>query len=106
MLDPPFAADRVMIADAEKMILMLLEDWQHVVPTPARETKLAPMVVVGSLAAHVDHGIDRGRAADHFTAGIVQCAAVKAGHCFGLEHPIRARIADRKQVADRNMEPN
>ncbi len=35
MLDPPFAADRVMLAGAEEMILVLLEDRQHVVPAPA-----------------------------------------------------------------------
>src|SRR5262249_59907609 len=86
-IGPPFAADRVMIAAAEKMILMLLEDRQHIVPAPAREAKLAPMVVVGSLAAHVDHGIDRRGASDHLAARVVQRTTVKAGHCFGLEHP-------------------
>ena len=106
MLDPPFAAGRVMLARAEEMMLVLLVDRQHVVPAPALEAELAPVVVVGGLAAHVDHGVDRRRAADHLAARIVQRAAVQAGHRFGLEHPVRARIADREQIADRDVEPD
>ena len=106
MLDPPFAADGMMIAGAEEMMLVLLVDRQHVVPAPAPQAELAPVVVVGGLAAHIDHGVDRRRAADHLAARIVQRAAVEAGHRFGLEHPVGARIADREQVADRDMEPD
>ena len=43
----------------EEMILVLLEIGQHVVPAPAGQSKLAPMIIVGRLAPHVDHGIDR-----------------------------------------------
>ena len=106
MLDPPFAAGRVMLAGAEKVMLVLLVDRQHVVPAPALEAELAPVIVVGGLAAHVDHGVDRRRAADHLAARIVQRAAVEAGHRFGLEHPVRARIADREQIADRDVVPD
>ena len=106
MLDPPFAADRMMIAFAEEMVLVLLEERQHVVPAPAGEAELAPVVVVAGLAAHVDHGVDRRRAADHLAARIVQRAAVEAGHRFGLEHPVGARIADREQVTDRDVIPD
>src|SRR6516164_3501572 len=59
--DPPFAADRVRFADAKKMILMLSEEGQHVVPAPAGEAELAPMVIISGLATHVDHGVDGGR---------------------------------------------
>ena len=48
MLDPPFAADRVMIAFAEEMIFVLLEERQHVVPAPAGEAELAPVIVVAA----------------------------------------------------------
>ena len=64
------------------------------------------MVVVGRLAAHVDHGVDRRRAADHLAARIGEAAAVEARLRLGLEHPVRARIADREQIADRNVEPD
>src|SRR6185295_8703379 len=43
--DPPLAANRMMFPRAEKMILMLLEDWQHIVPSPTGKTELAPVVV-------------------------------------------------------------
>ena len=64
------------------------------------------MVVVGRLTAHIDHGIDRGRAADHLAARIVQRAAVEAFLRLGAEHPVGARIADREQIADRDVEPD
>ncbi len=105
-LDAPFAAGRVRGALAEKMALVLAEVRQHVVIAPAGEPKLAPVVVVGGLAAHVDHGVDRGRAADHLAARIIEAAAVKPLLGLGLEHPVRARIADSEQIADRDVEPN
>ncbi|MHC2685693.1 hypothetical protein ACVJDU_007257 [Bradyrhizobium diazoefficiens] len=64
------------------------------------------MVVIGGLSAHRDHGVDRRAAADHLAAGIGQRAAVQARLGLGLEHPVRARIADREEVADRNVEPD
>ena len=64
------------------------------------------MIVVGGLAAHIDHGVDGRRAADHLAARIIQAAAVEARLRLGLEHPVRARIADREQVADRNVKPD
>src|SRR2546429_22346 len=45
-------------AGAEKMVLMPAEERQHVVGAPAGEPKLAPVVVIGGLAAHIDHGVD------------------------------------------------
>src|SRR5258705_382578 len=57
-LDPQFTADRMDGAGAEEMILVLLEIGQHVVPAPAGQSKLAPMIIVGRLAPHVDHAVD------------------------------------------------
>src|SRR5262249_30504625 len=76
-LDAPFAADAMRVAWSEAMILVALEKGQHVVPAPAGQAELAPVIVVGGLAAHVDHGIDSGRAADHLAAGIMQATAVE-----------------------------
>ena len=64
------------------------------------------MIVVGGLAAHVDHGVDRRRAADHLAARIIEAAAVEALLRLGLEAPVRARIADGEQIADGNMKPD
>src|SRR5574339_315641 len=60
MLDAPFAGRAVMLALAEKVIHLLFENRQHVVPAPALEAELAPVIVVGGLASHIDHGVDRG----------------------------------------------
>ncbi len=58
------------------LILRLLEIGQHVVPAPARIAELAPVVVVARLAAHVDHAVDRGAAAEHAAPGIADGAAI------------------------------
>ncbi len=78
-LDPPAAAGAVMFAVPEEMILQPPERRQHVVPAPAGQPKLAPMVVVGGLSPHRDHGVDGRGAADHLAARIGQRAAVEAG---------------------------
>src|SRR5207302_5589992 len=78
LLDAPFAANRVRVARAEEMMLVLLEVGQHVVPAPAGEAELAPVIVIGRLPAHVDHGVYGGRAADHLAARIVEAASVEA----------------------------
>ena len=76
--DPPAAAGAMMFALAEEMILQPPEQRQHVVIAPAGEAELAPVIVIGGLSAHRDHGVDGGGAADHLAAGIGQRAAVEA----------------------------
>jgi hypothetical protein len=105
-LDPPLAAGPVMLGVAQKMIVEPLEDRQHVVPAPTGEAKLPPVVVIRRLAAHRDHGIDRRTAADHLAARIVERPPIEARLLLGLEHPVRTGIADGKEIADRNMEPD
>src|SRR5262249_33638871 len=105
-LDPPFSANRMRFACAEEMILMLLEKRQHVAPGPAGEAELTPLVVAAGRPAHIDHGLDRGGSADHLAAGIAQRPTVEPRFGLGLEHPIRARIADREEIADRNVKPD
>src|SRR5205823_4273533 len=72
----------------------------------AGEPELAPMVVIGGLAAHVDHGVDGRGAADHLAARIVEAAAVEALLRLGPEHPVRARIADGEEIPDGDVEPD
>ena len=71
-LDPPLAAGAVELARTLPVILRPLEQRQHVVPAPAPVAELPPVIVVGRLPAHVDHAVDRGAAADHPAARIVQ----------------------------------
>jgi hypothetical protein len=58
------------------------------------------------LAAHVDHGVDRRGAADHLAARIGQDAVVEPRLGGRLELPVGARIADREEVADGDVEPD
>ena len=106
LLDPPFAAGAVMLGVAEEMIVEPLEDRADIVPAPAGEPELAPVIVVLRLTAHRDHGVDRRAAADHLAAGVFQAAPVQARLLLGFEHPVRPRIADGKQIAHRNVEPD
>ena len=57
-LDPPFAALPMQGARAAVMVLLAEEIGQHVLPAPAGKAELAPAVIVGRLAAHIDHGVD------------------------------------------------
>src|SRR4029077_12366003 len=92
--DPQLAADAVHFALAEKVVLVFLEERQYVIPAPAGEPELAPMIVVRGLTPHIDHRIDRRRTADRLAARIAQASAVEPLFGFGLETPIRARISD------------
>jgi hypothetical protein len=105
-LDAAFAAGAMRSALAKAMILVLLEERQHVLPAPAGESELAPMVVVAGLAAHVEHGIDRRRSADHLAARIRQAAAVEPLLRQRAVHPVGARIADGEKIADRDVVPD
>ena len=81
--DAPAAAGAVMFAVAEEMIFEALERGQHIIVAPAGEPELPPVIVIGGLTAHRDHGVDRGAAADHLAAGVGQRAAVQAGFRLG-----------------------
>ena len=87
------------------MIFGSQEIGQDIVPAPADIAQLAPVVVIGRLAAHVDHAVDRGAAAEQLAARIDQGASVETWLRLGLHHPVGARIADAVQIADRDMHP-
>ena len=58
--------------------LGLLEVRKHVVVAPAgRAIGVAPLVIVGAVAAHVDHGVVRRAAAESLHAGPVRPAATE-----------------------------
>ncbi len=64
------------------------------------------MVVVGLLAAHIDHAVDGGAAAEHAPARIVERAAGKAFLTFRAEAPVGARIAHAVEITDGNAHPD
>ena len=57
--------DAVVIAFTALVVLRATEVRQHILIAPAGEAHRRPPVVVGAVAAHVDHAVERARAAQH-----------------------------------------
>ena len=105
VLDAHLAARAVALRSAALVVLQRPEDRQHVVPRPAAVAERGPVVPVLPLAAHVDHGVDRGRAAQHPAARVMDRAAGEIGVGLGPVAPVGARIGDGVEVADRHVDP-
>ncbi len=74
---------------ARLMVLGADEVGQHLVPAPAGAAVLvAPTVIVGAMAAHVEHRVHRARAAERLAARHVELAVVAAGLGPGREVPV------------------
>ena len=104
-LDPYLAACAMGGARPILMILRPHEIGQDIVPAPADIAGLPPAIIIGGLAAHVDHAVDRAAAADHPAARIGDGAGAKAGRRLGLQAPVGARIAHAIKIADRDLYP-
>ena len=88
------------------VVFVQQEVGQAVVPSPIGVAgDLCPLVVVARLAAHVDHAVDAGAAAQHFAARVAQSAAIEPIGWFGLIQPVGSRIADAVKVAHGNVNP-
>ena len=70
------------------VVLGLAEVGQNVVPAPAGAAHVGPAVVIGVMAAHIDHGVDARRAAEHLAARHIALAAVEALLRHGLVAPV------------------
>ena len=99
------AADAVELALAALLVLGLAEVGQDAREVPALAAALAPAVVVGGRAAHVDHAVERAGAAQHLAARLVGGAAVEAGDGLALEFPVVAGVRVELVVADRDVDP-
>src|SRR5690606_26974060 len=75
-LDTPSARAAMEFAGAGVMVFDVLEDRQDVLPAPAGVPLRRPAVVVGRLAAHVDHAVDGRTAAQHSPTRIPQPAII------------------------------
>src|SRR5690606_8381180 len=71
-LHAPLSAGAMHVVGAAVIILRLPEVGQDVVPAPAGAAHLPPEIIVPSLAAHIDHAVDRRAAAEHLAARITQ----------------------------------
>ena len=106
-LDAPFAAGRVHVARATVVVLRALEDRQHARPRPrAVAGDARPLVVVTTLAAEIQHRVDRRAAAEDLAARVEDRAPVEPRIGLGAVAPVGARIADAVQVADRDVDPD
>ena len=99
------AVTAMMLAVAQEVTVQLAEHGLHIIPAPAGQAQLPPMIIVLRLAAHRKHRIDGRRSANRLAARIIQPAAIQAGVGLGLEHPVAARIADQEQITDRDVKP-
>jgi hypothetical protein len=75
----------------------------HLVGAPAGIAGIAPIVEVAPVAAHPDHGVDRGGAAQHPAARPVIDISGQPRIGFGAVHPVDLRIEEGLAVAQRHL---
>jgi hypothetical protein len=83
-------------ARAALVALGAAEPGQHVAEGPAAAAGALPVVVVLAVAAHVEHGVDRARAAEAAPARLVAAAAVQARLRLGAQRVVVDRRAARQ----------
>ena len=117
-LDADLSPGAVPVVGPAEVVLQVLVDRQGLsgipwIPRTVRATPppalvaggLGPLVVIAGLTAHVDHGVDRRAAADHPAPRVVNAAPGQPRVGFGGEAPVGARVGNRVQIADRNLDP-
>ena len=98
----PVAAPVVVVAGAPG--LGAAEIGQAIAVAPVGGAALLPLVKVAGVAAHIDHAVDRRRAADHLAARAVKPAAVHMGFWLGLELPVVALHVHRDRQRGRHLD--
>ena len=78
---------------------------QHIVPRPAAVAKRCPVIVILTLAAHVDQPVDRTGTTQHFPAWPVNRTAVHTRIGLGVIAPVVAWMKHRLGITDRDMQP-
>ena len=81
-----------------------LEVRQHVGIGPAARALLRPAVVVGGIAARERHHVDRGRAAEHLAAHLLDAAAVEVRVRLRLVAPVVHLVFVQLAEPDRNVD--
>ena len=99
------AADAVKLVGAVGLVLGLLEVGQDGIPIPPLATALPPFVVVGVMAAHIHHAVDRAGAAERLAARQIEPAVAKLRLRHGLELPVHRRIDVGLGEAERDVDP-
>src|SRR4029077_11603180 len=76
------------IISAALVTLRALEVGQDLLPRPALASKRCPVVIVGVMAADIDHAVDRARSAQRLAARLVAAASVEPKLRHRLEGPV------------------
>jgi len=92
------SADAVELALAALVVLGLDEVREHVVPAPALVAHLRPAVVIGAVAADVDHRVDRGGPSERPATGQIALTAGEAGLGIGDQRPVVLARRDRQRA--------
>src|SRR4030095_8670606 len=87
-------------------VLGLLEIGQHALVRPAAVAELAPGIVVERLAAHIDHAVDRARAAERPAARTRDAPAGHALLRLHLEVPIVDLVTEQLGEARWDVDPH
>ena len=101
---PQFAARAVVIGRAPDVVLRFFEIRQHIAPAPAGVARVAPVVKIAFLAAHIDHGVERAAATQHFAARPVRGAVAQRRVGLGGVHPVVVRVGECHAVTQRHLD--
>src|SRR5205807_8857261 len=73
---------------------------------PAAAAHLRPIVVIGRVAADIEHTVDRAGAAQGLAARPLQLPAIGAGLAFAEVIPVDLGVVEDAQHPGRNMNPD
>src|SRR5258708_1360099 len=96
----------VIVALPQRVALYPLVVVKNILPCPTAITERRPLVEILRLAADIDHGVDRARAAQKLPARTVVDAIGKTGNRLGEVHPIYPTVVEGLAVADRDLDPD
>ncbi len=88
LVDGQRPALAVIFAVEIRIVFRAFEIGQHVGKRPAGIAVRGPLVVIPAVAADIDHGVDRGRAAEPLAARLIADAAAQALLRHGIERPV------------------
>ena len=103
--DADGAAAAVVLGVAQRVVFQFAEVRQHVRKTPAVVAVGGPVIEVVGLAAHVDHGVDRARAALHFATRRVDFTPGQLLLWLAVVHPVEGRVVIHFGETDWDLEP-
>src|SRR5262245_61841932 len=101
LVDGERSALAMIFAVEVRIVFRALEIGQHVGERPAGVAERSPLIVVGAVAADIDHRVDRRRAAESLAAGLIAGAAVEALLRDGIEGPVVDVACDHQHERER-----